>query len=109
MPKEEYSDIEQVGKQRKSGRSVEEEAHEMGKGGVGDAVCSPRAVVVHFGDASVTLLDIELTDEVTRNMIIIQSRAYLMVLKGGNYLAFCTLCNDEHVAASQHHISDTIS
>lgn len=31
----------------------EEEAEEVGKCGVRDAVCGPGAVVVHFGDASV--------------------------------------------------------
>jgi len=35
---------------------VEEEAQEVGESGVADAVVGPGAVVVHFGDASFTLL-----------------------------------------------------
>jgi hypothetical protein len=35
---------------------VKEEAEKVWEGGVGDAVCGPGAVVVHFGDASVGYL-----------------------------------------------------
>ena len=43
---------EEVFEPGEAGRGVEEEAEEVGEGGVGDAVGGPGAVVVHFGDAS---------------------------------------------------------
>jgi len=52
------ADEEEVLEEGEAEGGVEEEAQEVGEGGVADAVVGPGAVVVHFGDASFTLFTV---------------------------------------------------
>jgi len=55
LPDYEGTGEEVIGEYRHTDDGVEDKAEEVGEGGVGDAICGPGAMMVHFGNASSTL------------------------------------------------------